>query len=686
MKKTALILAATLGLGAGASAQTATAERPYLPAKIQEGVILHCFVWPLQDIIAELPNIAASGFCAVQISPMQAPNIAGQPWYYTYGPCDYRFYDSVLCTREDLRELCTKADEYGIKIIMDIAANHLVAENPNDPWPAPDQHTNPWWFEEEGRCIRVDEQGHVGWDSRWSFTHQNIFGHEVKTDRADVQQRMIEYLDDLYSLGVRGVRWDSCKHIGVPSEGDDFWETVLGERDNMWTYGEVLGDIDYAPELITEYTKYMSVTDSWFDWHGANHYLSHANVPRNKCVLWAESHDTYSNEDEGSRRFDQAEIDRMWAMTASRVGASALYFSRPSKTVKDEIKLAVKGSTNFTKPEVAEVNKFHNIMGSLPETVRWGAGWQAVCRQKGAVIVADKEGPVSVGSANLDEGYEYVDQVTGSPFTLTGGVLSGTVGPTRIAVVYDARALKRPECAVTIAPASTVFSTETATYTLTTTGTDKGTYSVDGAPAVAFTNTVEITVGEGVPFESEIKIDWTAGEGELLSTGTFMLRKLQELDNYVYMRSDVDFSNLNVYCYLYSLDGKNNGNWPGMPMSFDANITIDGKTGWWKYSIPQDLAREGYAMVSTSGTYRYPGPNDPGILLNGKSLAFEYTGGEWTTHVPGTVTGIEAAEVQPADTPTEYYTPTGLRLPAAPTAPGLYIRHQGPVAEKILVR
>lgn len=41
---------------------------------------------------------------------MQAPNVAGQPWYYTYGPCDYRFYDSVLGSREDLRELCSKAD------------------------------------------------------------------------------------------------------------------------------------------------------------------------------------------------------------------------------------------------------------------------------------------------------------------------------------------------------------------------------------------------------------------------------------------------------------------------------------------------------------------------------------------------------------------------------------------------
>lgn len=57
--------------------QTSTQNKNYLPENIQDGVILHCFVWPLQDVIAELPNIAEAGFTAVQISPMQAPNVAG---------------------------------------------------------------------------------------------------------------------------------------------------------------------------------------------------------------------------------------------------------------------------------------------------------------------------------------------------------------------------------------------------------------------------------------------------------------------------------------------------------------------------------------------------------------------------------------------------------------------------------
>ena len=92
---TFLGLACALTMPASSQEQSAN----YLPSNIQDGVILHCFVWPLRDIIEELPAIAEAGFCAVQLSPMQAPNVTGQPWYYTYGPCDYRFYESVIGTR-----------------------------------------------------------------------------------------------------------------------------------------------------------------------------------------------------------------------------------------------------------------------------------------------------------------------------------------------------------------------------------------------------------------------------------------------------------------------------------------------------------------------------------------------------------------------------------------------------------
>lgn len=677
---TALALAGVLTVPAGAQEKSAN----YLPPTIQDGVILHCFAWPLRDVIEELPAIAEAGFCAVQLSPMQAPNVAGQPWYYTYGPCDYRFYESVIGTRADLIELCAKAEELGIKIVMDIAANHLIHDK-EDAMRAPLQYTDPWWFEDD-RCVRLQDQGNITWDSRWSFTHQNIFGNEIKTDRADVQQRMREYLDDLWAMGVRGIRWDSCKHIGVPSEGDDFWKGVLEGRDELWTYGEILGGIDYAPELLPEYAEYMSMTDAYTDHHGQYNALHWQNIPRTRCVFWAESHDMFSNDETGTRALSQEDIDRTWALAAARQGATALYFSRPSGRSKNEIKLAVKGSTNFKNPEVAEVNKFHNLMGNLPEDYAAAEGYTAIYRQKGVVIVADREGEISVPVRNLMSGQNYVDHISGSTFTITGDKLVGTVGPKRIAVVYDPD-IERPRPYMEFSPGISVFSDESVTLLLTTHSTDKGSYSVNGAPRINFTRSTHVTVGEGLPNGSEITIDWTAGDGDQAVSGSYILTKREKIDTYVYLRSDVDFSSLNVNCFIYGADGSNNAGWPGLPMDFDASLSINGKSGWWTYSVPQEFTYGGYAMVNTSGSYRFPADGVPGIPLEGKSLAFEYNGGKWTYFVPETVAGLPSAPEADEQTPVRYYTITGRQLTDVPTDPGLYIAVSATGAtRKIIIR
>lgn len=681
-----LKMVAALGMATVSAMPVCAQEQSsnYLPSNIQEGVILHCFAWPVRAVIEELPAIADAGFCAVQLSPMQAPNVAGQPWYYTYGPCDYRFYESAMGTRADLTELCEKASGLGIKVIMDIAANHLISDG-EDPYRGPLQFTDRWWYE-DGRCVLLPDQGNITWDSRWSFTHQNIFGHEIHTDRADVQQRMCEYLDDLYSMGVRGVRWDSCKHIGVPSEGDDFWKVVLEGRDDLWTYGEILGGIDYAPQLLNEYAEYMSVTDIYTDHHSPMNNFHYMDIPRNRCVFWSESHDTYSNDDIGTRALSQEDIDRTWALAAARRGATALYFSRPDGKSKNEIKLAVKGSTHFTAPEVAEVNKFHNVMGNLPEDFASGSGFTAIYRQKGVVIVADRDGEISVPVGNLIPGLEYVDHISGNRFTVSGDRLTGTVGPKRIAVVYDP-AIKRAEPSMAVTPDIKIFSDETVTLCLTTISTDKGSYSVNGGPRVEFTNKAEVTVGEGVPYGSGIAIDWTAGEGDYAVSGTYTLTKSEKVDTYVYLHSDVDFSGLTVSCFIYGPNDLFNDQWPGCPMSFDPSLVINGKTGWWKYSVLQELVYSGYAMVSTSGDYRYPADGVPGIFLDGKSLAFEYSEGDWSYFIPEAVGGVSELPLTGEQRPVRYFTISGRQLSEAPTVPGLYITVDAAnKARKIIIR
>lgn len=75
-----------------------------------------------------------------------------------------------------------------------------------------------------------------------------------------------------------------------------------------------------------------------------------------------------------------------------------------------------------------------------------------------------------------------------------------------------------------------------------------------------------------------------------------------------------------VYCYVYS-EQTNNAAWHGQAMTYDATISHDGVTGWWKYEVPSNLA-SGQLIVNDGGSNQYPGQNQPGVQLSGKKYAW----------------------------------------------------------------
>ena len=84
----------------------------------------------LKNITAELENIAQAGFTAVQTSPAQASGGKGQ-WYWLYQPLGFSVQTNELGSKMDLQNLCTEADKYGIKVIVDVVANHLAGDHEN---------------------------------------------------------------------------------------------------------------------------------------------------------------------------------------------------------------------------------------------------------------------------------------------------------------------------------------------------------------------------------------------------------------------------------------------------------------------------------------------------------------------------------------------------------------------------
>lgn len=133
-----------------------------LPAGIQEGNILHCFNWTADEIKASLPQIAAAGFGTVQMSPLQRPDIrTGSSWHDLYRPYDLAFKSSSYCSEEALKSLCNEAANYGIKIIVDVVANHVDKTN---------GYHDSWW-DSNGR---VRWNGGIDYGNRYSITHGQL--------------------------------------------------------------------------------------------------------------------------------------------------------------------------------------------------------------------------------------------------------------------------------------------------------------------------------------------------------------------------------------------------------------------------------------------------------------------------------------------------------------------------------
>ena len=432
MKKHFLALGALLlTLGQAASASNGK------PDAIQQGNILHCFNWPINDVKNALQSISDAGFGAVQLSPLQRADVnVGSPWHDLYRPYDLAFKSSGMGSESDLQSLCSEAEKYGIKVIVDVVANHVDKTA---------GYHDPWWDSNN----RVRWEGGINYGDRRSITHGQLGDYgDVNSELSEVAARGKAYVQKLAGLGVKGIRWDAAKHIGLPSEGCQFWAEVTSVP-GVWHYGEILDKPGPNASIITEYGKYMSVTDNEYCNYAAR---DNGGIPGgyggswavdyklgNKCVYWAESHDTYANDDWSCNR-DQATIDRAYAAYACRNDASCLYLSRPNAKGFNNIKVG-KGSTAFTAKHIAEVNKFRNAMVGKADYFSKADNGNAcsITRQNGgAVIVMKGSGNITItnGGGYCPAG-TYTDRVSGGIFTVTASTISGNVGSSGIAVIYN---------------------------------------------------------------------------------------------------------------------------------------------------------------------------------------------------------------------------------------------------------
>jgi len=620
-----------------------------LAKNIQDGNILHCFNWKYSDIKAELKSIAEAGFTSVQTSPAQPA--AGGEWYWLYQPFGFSVGNGPLGSKSDLQALCQEADKYGIKVIVDVVANHLNGETHRVQ---SDLQDGQYWH----------NHGGVGnWADRYQVTHGEIGMRDLNSEHSYVQQVVAGYVKELESIGVDGIRWDAAKHISLPSEGCNFWSAVTSNN-RMWHYGEILVGPDDRGSgnegLMVEYTKYMSVTDSSYGMTLRESFNS-GNVPQSignwsqrgvsdsKLVYWGESHDTYSNGyDWGySHGMNQNVIDRAYAVAASRNGNNALYFSRPGSTDKSNIRSGQKGSTAFKNAEIAAVNKLKNACVGEKDYYVAENNNAAVCRESGAVIVAGRGGNFQVNISNgggTTKPGTYKDLVSGSTWTVTSSTISGHIGSSGIAVLLNAAPHKPAGPAVSVSPDSQVFKTDSITLTLSVENAISGQYSIDGGAYQNFTNGQKITVGADKAYGSKITVTVKVQNG---NSETYTYTKAEPSAAGIYF--DNSYKNWNqVYCYIYN-DDRSLAEWPGTKMTKENNNV-------WFMEVPSEFEACKVLFTDNNGQ-QIPGANESGLDYSGSAMI--YKNNSW----------VEYYVPKPENPTTKPTQPTPTQPTTIPTAP-----------------
>lgn len=714
------------------SAQTASADST-LRDKVGDGVMLHAFNWSYNTIKENLPAIAAAGYTTVQTSPVQQPkdystsgDVTGQ-WWKLYQPISFHIAEeSWLGTKDDLKSLCDEADKYGIKIICDIVSNHIANADEDRPNVVSNQvkKYEPEFYKKRKTYTRT-YTGHANDSSVQAVVQGHVSScPDLVTNDTAVQGYIINLLKECIDCGVDGFRFDAARHIETEDDGEyasDYWKNITTSAssyytqktgDDLYIYGEILNNCG-ADRSYSSYTKYINVTDNktgdavlYNVTKGKASTATNAKyksgVAASNAVLWAESHDTYEGSSGSSGFSNTAGISdenvvKAWAIVASRKDSTALFFARPGTALMGNIST----DSTYKSTAVSEINKFHNLFVGQSEKLGSSGDIAYVARGTSGIVLSNCNGTnasVSISGTGLADG-KYTDTVSGAEFTVANGVLTGSIGNTGVAVVYNGTTTPK---AINSVESGSSFKGDTMTLTLSLENATSGTYCLDDSTPVKFTGTTSIRIGSDYKPGETINLTVTATDGVKTSSMVYKYTKstAQESGVYVFFNPATKKSWSAPYqVYIYDETTNKgtvykNANWPGEAM------TLDPATGYYYYEVPKsssisadeddenqaasdfDLSTSANTrvIISEKGGEQYPGRTDTPISLNGSSKAFSLTkAGTWedTTLTP-TKVEIEATDVtkgsvaEPTTKPVPSTQPTTAQPATEPSGNAVY--------------
>lgn len=253
----------------------------------QKGAIVEMFGWPYDDIAEECEFLSNAGYMAVKIFPPQeaintfdtVENGELNPWWFIYQPVSYRLH-SRMGTKKQLKNMINTCRKFGVRVYADAVINHM-AGNGNDMYA---DHRN----QDGGSCThwgpKAGSAGSPWWTTGWQYENNIYTGirpglefpsvpytasdfhceralnswtdgkilnfgwltglTDLNSEKNYVRQRIADYLTELLSIGISGLRIDAAKHISPTNLASIF--KILKEN---------LG----GGELPDDFTAYLEV-------------------------------------------------------------------------------------------------------------------------------------------------------------------------------------------------------------------------------------------------------------------------------------------------------------------------------------------------------------------------------------------------------------------------------------------
>ena len=436
-----------------------------------DATILHAWCWSFNTIRENMKDIADAGYTYVQTSPANTcfvgenggMQIFGDgKWYYHYQPIAWRIGNYQLGNRDEFKAMCDEAKKYGVKILVDVLPNHTAFDT---------TAVLPEFIEAVGGRDNLYHANGFNeikdYNDRYQCTTGAMGGlPDVNTENPDFQYYFMTYINDLIACGASGFRYDTAKHIGLPSDPldakskqNDFWDVAMGRKpikgitlankDNLFIYGEVLQDKNVKEK---EYAEYFGMCASNYG-HSIRQIISNRKtsakqvsnwehtVSPEKLTTWVESHDTYCNANESASLTD-TQIRLGWAIITARQNGTPLFYSRPDGSTRDNYwgnnRIGAKGNDEFKHPEVVAVNKFRKAMHGQLEKIKVSADGTIVeiNRGKGAVIVNLSQEPAQLSMKTTLADGTYKDRVYGNTFTVEKGIIKSSLRPETSYVIY----------------------------------------------------------------------------------------------------------------------------------------------------------------------------------------------------------------------------------------------------------